>query len=327
MEIEKSNHIIRSFFGKSFSMNTRNLFGRWLRINEDLKAKEDVLLEMWNESPSVATSNTYKDWIELQRRMKDKPMKKTSVYQLWMRYAVVFLLMILSGTITYLFTTHYKLDRMAEMKEFFVPYGEPRTLVLPDGSKVWVNAGSLLLYPKDFNSTTRSVYLTGEARFEVEKNPDKPFIVKTTHLDVEALGTVFTVEAYPDIYTTSATLEEGSIRVDVKTGNLKSMILKPNEQLVYSYTEQTINIHTVDKALFGMKKDGYLIFEEASFRELMVSLQRRYNVVIHYDSKKYEGSLYNVKFSPNESIEGTLSVLKQLIGFEYKIDKNVIFIN
>ena len=103
------------------------------------------------------------------------------------------------------------------MAELFVPYGESRQVILPDGSQVWVDAGSLLVYPKDFTDTeTRTVYLTGEASFTVRKNTEKPFIVKTTYLDVQALGTVFTVASYPADSCTSTILGRGECQSGCK---------------------------------------------------------------------------------------------------------------
>ena len=139
------------------------------------------------------------------------------MYRGWIKYAAVIALMLLTGAATFFVTDRLQPVRHVEMAELFVPYGESRQVILPDGSQVWVDAGSLLVYPKDFTDTeTRTVYLTGEASFTVRKNTEKPFIVKTTYLDVQALGTVFTVASYPADSCTSTILEEGSVKVDGK---------------------------------------------------------------------------------------------------------------
>lgn len=214
------------------------------------------------------------------------------------------------------------------MAELFVPYGESRQVILPDGSQVWVDAGSLLVYPKDFTDTeTRTVYLTGEASFTVRKNTEKPFIVKTTYLDVQALGTVFTVASYPADSCTSTILEEGSVKVDVKAGEHLPAILKPNERLVYSHAAHTVTVRPVDALLYKMERSGYLIYENVSFSHLMASLERKFNVTIHYNSQKYADEHYNVKFAPHETLEDVLAVLQQLIGIRFKIKGNVVFIN
>lgn len=214
------------------------------------------------------------------------------------------------------------------MAEFYVPYGDQQQLILPDGSVVWVNAGSILIYPSEFTAETRTVYLSGEACFEVTKNPDQPFIVSTQHLDVQVLGTVFSVDAYPGATETKATLEEGSVQVDMKSADLPSSVLKPNEQLVYSHLTHTVSINMVDAGQVSAWKDGYLIFRNAGFEEVVTALERKYNVTINYSAEKYKGRTYYVKFNPDESIEDALVILKHLISdFRYQITGKTISIN
>lgn len=229
---------------------------------------------------------------------------------------------------TYWATDRFKPVRHVEMAEIFVPYGESKQVILPDGSSVWVDAGSLLVYPKDFKNTdTRTVYLTGEASFSVHKNPEQPFIVKTTFVDMQALGTVFTVEAYPNDTCSTTTLEEGSVLVTVKKGNIQPTVLRPDQQLIYSHVAHTIRVKSVDISLYQKERSGYLIFENASFNHLMASLERKFNITIHYNSQKYASEYYNVKFSPDEKLEDVLTILQQLVGIRYKVKGNVVFIN
>jgi ferric-dicitrate binding protein FerR (iron transport regulator) len=332
MEVHNdSKRIIGLYFGKHFSRYGRILFARWLRADDEKEEKTGVLQELWKQSPKeAATDMTYADWNALQKRLQDEPCESRTLFlsRRWMKYAAVAALLVLTAGTSFWLTDNLKPIQPANMSELFVPYGESRQLTLPDGSQVWVDAGSLLVYPKDFAKTdTRTVYLNGEASFKIQKNAKQPFIVKTTHLDVQALGTVFTVESYPDGLYTKATLEEGSIRVDVKGGFPSSSVLKPNDQLVYSRQDQTARIQTVDAALYGMERNGYLIFENTSFSQLIPALERKFNIVIHYDAQKYARHYYNVKFAPGESLADVLNILQQLVGLNYKIKGNVVFIN
>lgn len=322
--------IIQLYFGKHFSRPGRVLFGRWLRAEDGASEKADLLQTFWEHTQGESTAETREDWEALQRRLPVEPVRRNTVplYRGWIRYAAVIALMLLTGVATFFATDRLKPARHVEMAELFVPYGESRQVVLPDGSQVWVDAGSLLVYPKDFTDTdTRTVYLTGEASFTVRKNKEKPFIVKTTYLDVQALGTVFTVASYPADSCTSTILEEGSVKVEVKAGEHRSTVLKPTERLVYSHTAQTVTVQPVDVLLYKMERSGYLIYENVSFSRLMASLERKFNVTIHYNSQKYADEYYNVKFAPHETLEDVLTVLQQLIGIRYKIKENVVFIN
>ena len=86
-------------------------------------------------------------------------------------------------------------------------------------------------------------------------------------------------------------------------------------------------VHSIDASLYNMERNGYLIFENISFSRLMASLERKFNVTIHYNSQKFAGEYYNVKFSPDEKLEDVLNILQQLIGIHYKIKGKVVFIN
>lgn len=330
MKEKNIQHILYTYFGKHFSGAGKSLFGRWLRAGDDAGRKEELLLDLWQQSPAEITDDTYSDWNKMQRRLYTIPSvgKPLPLYRRLMKYSAVVALMLLAASATYLITRQASSSKHIEMAEFFVPYGESRMVTLPDSSKVWVDAGSMLVYPKNFSDvSTRSVYLTGKASFTVKKDPQKPFIVKTTYLDVEALGTVFTVKSYPSDVCTETTLEEGSVRVDIKENSIQPSVLKPNQQLLYSHQDGTLQILTVDAGLYGMERDGYLIFDNVSFAQLVEALERKFNVVMQYNAQKYGNQFYNVKFAPDETLEDALGVLQELTGLSYKIKKNVVIIN
>lgn len=329
-EHNNTKQLMQLYFGKHFSRYGRILFGRWLKADDAKREKEEMLQDLWEQSPSEITASTHSEWKTLQRRLSVIPVRQRSLpfYHQWLKYAAVIVLMIMTAGITYWTTSHFKSARDVRMAQIFVPYGESKEVLLPDGSKVWVDAGSLLVYPADFTGIdTRTVYLTGEASFSVRKNPEQPFIVKTTYLDVQALGTVFTVEAYPSDSCSMATLEEGSVLVSVNDGNIEPALLKPDQQLVYSHSRHTLQIRQVDASLYNMERNGYLIFENTSFNRLIASLERKFNVTIHYNSQKFANEYYNVKFSPDETLENVLDILQQLVGIHYKIKGNTVFIN
>ena len=330
-ENNKTKQLMQLYFGKHFSRYGRILFGRWLKADDGKIQKKEMLQELWEESRSEVTASTYNDWAALQKHLIVTPITRKRLLPLsrqLLKYAAIIVLMLMTAGTTYWASNHFKPVRHVEMAQIFVPYGERKEVRLPDGSKVWVDAGSLLVYPKDFTDMdTRTVYLTGEASFSVHKNQEQPFIVKTTYLNVQALGTVFTVEAYPNDSCSTATLEEGSVLVSVKEEGIQSTILKPDQQLIYSHTAHTVMVQSVDASLYQMERSGYLIFENTSFNRLVASLERKFNVTIHYNSQKYASEYYNVKFSPDETLDDVLNILQQLVGIRYKIKGNVVFIN
>lgn len=312
------------YVGKHFSEQSRALFGNWLRAETDQQEKEKLLQQLWLKSEGPVTNETRNDWVRLKNQM-DKSADRHYLH--WLKYAAVVVLFIASVGGAYWAAVQTTLHQPIEMTELFVPYGETREITLPDSSKVWINAGSTVVYPKNFEKmNSRSVYLIGEASFFVTKDKDKPFIVKTSTMDVQALGTVFTVEAYPDEEETSATLEEGRVRVSLKDKRKDSYILSPREQLVYSHKDGLVTRNRVDTEAFEKIRKGYLIFEDVTFRDIISTIEKKYGVIIHYNSTRYGYDLYNIKFSPDESIENVMNILHQLIEIKYTIQGKHIII-
>lgn len=328
MEVYQSiRKIFRLYIGKHFSKAGRAVFGKWLRAEQYHEEKEAVLQQYWKETQAEVTSATWHDWNRLCDGMGLTLGRKRPARLEWLKYVAVVALLILTAGGTYWFTNANMLHQSAEMAEVFVPYGGTRVIVLPDSSRVWVNAGSTLLYPSDFKKmNSRTVYLTGEASFRVQKNKEKPFIVKTSGVNVQALGTVFTVKSYAGERYTTATLEEGCVKVSLKENSGRSYILKPSEQLVYSHDDYSVRMNQVDLSAYRMLRKGYLIFENVSFQEMISTLEKKYGVTFQYNATQYGNELYNVKFAPTESIEDVMEILRQLIGIQYIIRENHIIL-
>lgn len=329
MEARRSEKIIRLFFGKHFSKDVQFRFRFWFCSAIEKDEKVEVLNDIWQTCPSTATDQTWKDLEQMHNRMRIHARRKPWYRQVPLRYAAMLALVLGTAFSMRVISFQEAKIESPEMTELYVSYGECKQVVLADSSVIWVNAGSLLIYPKEFTaSATRKIYLSGEACFQVAKNPDKPFIVSTNHLDVQALGTRFSVRAYPSSVITSSTLEEGSVKVDVKSSNPFSSILVPGEQLAYDRHSGKISINRVDAEQMSAWKEGYLIFENASFAQLAAALERKYNVTINYNAKKYEDGSYCVKFAPDESIEDALKILSHLIDkFNYIVSGRTISIN
>lgn len=171
------------------------------------------------------------------------------------------------------------------------PKGGQYQVILPDGTKVWLNAASSLKYPEVFTGNERRVELTGEAYFEVAKNKAKPFHVKNHSQDVEVLGTHFNINSYMDDHTIKTTLLEGSIRVS----NGKSVrILKPGEQSIAEAAGKGMirlasGVDTDDETAW---KNGLFQFNNANLKSILSQLERWYDINIDYSTipdKKYNG--------------------------------------
>jgi len=324
MNAQETLDYIRSFFSQSQTKDIKNKFGQWLTSDRLIDEKNKAMQEIWTEESTDANAQTFEDLKEIHLLIEESSRKRFKMTQL-IRVAAAITLLITGSLTSYFFMNSTQRFGEVKMLQCFVPYGERKSIQLPDGSVAWLNAGSLLVYPEKFRGNIRSLYLSGEAEFTVVKNKKKPFIVKTNHIEVEALGTVFTVTSFPGDSITKAMLEEGSIRVEINKKEPENRILVPNDLLVFSHNSEKITISSIDAKQKAKWKQGYLIFQSATLQEIFNDIERRHNVSIYYDKQKLGTGMYNVKFMPNETVGENFAVLHELIN--YKIKGNIIYIN
>lgn len=161
------------------------------------------------------------------------------------------------------------------------PLGGQYSLILPDGSKVWLNAGSSITYPTAFISQERKVSVTGEAFFEVAKNATMPFRVTANNTTVDVLGTHFNINAYTDEASVNTTLVEGAVRVSAHN---RQLVLKPGQQARVGHTDVQV-ADQVDLSAITAWKEGYFSFTNADLPTVMRELARWYNLEVSYEGK------------------------------------------
>ena len=173
-----------------------------------------------------------------------------------------------------------KIDRSTENK-LIVPYGKRTQLNLSDGTKVWLNSGSVLVFPTQFSEKTRSIeLLSGEIYLEVAHDSHKSFIVNTHDFKVKVYGTKFNISAYDDS-PKSVVLVEGSIGLQSTKGANETK-LSPNEQAIVTGIG-TFNKHRVDVTTYISWKNGYLSFDETPMTEVLKQIGRYYNLSFNFD--------------------------------------------
>lgn len=319
--------IIKKYSESIFSDSVRQKFGWWILQPNDKNEKEEALLDLWDSIKVQADESTLQHLEEIHVKINPSALyaKRRIYFTKFMRIAAIIILPLLCSLITYYLTDRNNLSTV-DFVECFASNGEHKNVILPDGSRVEINSGSLLIYPSKFTGDSRTIFLKGEANFSVTKNKEKPFIVKTQYMSVQALGTTFNVQAYADLPHTIATLEEGKIKVGIRSKD-ESYLLEPNEQIVYENLTGKSYKQSVDAKKVTMWKDGYLVFQSASFIEIVHGIERKYNVTINFDTQKYKNRNISVRFNPEETLQETFDILKFIVnGLDYDIKGNNVYI-
>jgi hypothetical protein len=212
-----------------------------------------------------------------------------------------------------------------KLNQLIVPYGKTSSVILSDGTKIWVNSGSRLIYPSVFAENKREIFVEGEIYLEVTKNEKHPFVVKTGDLEINVLGTSFNVSAYKGEKKQSIVLVTGS--VSVKNNTKKEAVqIEPNEIYDYETDSREFHIEKIDIYDYICWKYGFFHFRSKELITVLEHLRKYYNVNIEYDRREIANVLVSGKLDLKENITDVLNLvaLTANIQFEKRDDKIVI---
>ena len=207
-----------------------------------------------------------------------------------------------------------------------VPSGQRANLTLPDGTKVWMNARTEIQYPGVFSKSKREIRLNGEAYFEVSHNAQQPFIVHTNKCSIEVLGTKFNVEDYADSKDFSTALMEGSVKVSDNKQDKNSLILSP-DQLVVFKNGKLIAKDITDYDYYRWR-DGLVCFKDVGFEQLMHRFVKCYGVKIVIENDRWLEYGFTGKFRVSDGIDNALKILQKEAPYTFRknTDDSVIYI-
>jgi ferric-dicitrate binding protein FerR (iron transport regulator) len=329
--MSKTRRILQNYFNHTYSKIVGNNFLNWFVNHRNIDERDLVLRELWDNLEVAPRQSTAQSFGEVERRisMYNRSFRPAPFLRKIGRIAAIFLLPLVSAGMVYFYTQHTNAAAAgSELTECFVPNGKIRMVTLPDSSQVLLNAGTVLIYPSSFGAQARTVYLNGEACFTVSRNETKPFIVKTTDMDIEVLGTVFDISSYADSEHAMATLKSGRVSVHLKNETATSVILEPREQISYNRTSGEVKVtRQVNVENVFAWKDGHLVIQSMPMNEIAKTIERRYGVTIYLNANKYEKERITAKFIHGETVGEFLSVLQHLVpGLQYKTEENKIYI-
>lgn len=268
-----------------------------------------------------------REWERLFSSIEKKTISKMKTRRLflqYMKYAAAVVLGIGVSLSTLYLTNQENLSTVGNYK-LVTSKGEKSYLQLPDGTRVWLNSCTITEYAENYGHSNRSIYLDGEAYFEVAKNKDLPFVVKANGIDVKAIGTAFNVSAYMEDSQLTTTLFNGKVAVQ-PTLTKQEVLLEPNQVAVYDKSRNKIEVVPYDKKLFAQWRGGFLSFKMMYLQDITKLLERNYNVVFRYENQGIKKLRFSGSFRNNEDLSEILNVIKTNTGIRYQILKDTIVI-
>lgn len=324
MENEYTELIIGYLQG-NLSEEKINLFYDWINESDSNKELFFEIKAMYDAGISLGKPlDVAESW---QRLLNKKEKTRSLRFNLWYKiasYAAVALIAVAVSSIFFL--SYNKTDGGLYSKYIGGDGLEADVVELPDGTHVSLGSKTTFHYDKDFGKDKRIVYLEGEAYFDVAKQKDKPFIVKTAEQDIEALGTKFNVMAYPLDSLVITTLLEGSVRLT--TENIaKQTILDPNHQFIYNRNSRSAYLQKVDAQQFISWTAGYYYFSEQSLLAILDRLSHVYGVQFAVNSETLNKRTFTGTFYRGQSIKDIMEIINLSIPIKYKIDDRHVTIS
>lgn len=325
----------------------------WMKESPENEAYFAELYETWHNTlitgHQINTDKAYTEFLSRTGQAAGPAGRAAAgITQLWRRIAAAAAIVLCLSAGFYYFTRPP--GNESELTVVNVTKGSRKKLVLPDGSKVWINAGSTLKYEKDFGETSRTVYLNGEAYFDIAPGHKKiPFLVKTRDFVIRDIGTIFNIKAYSGMPVFEATVLEGEVSVEGKfnqKAKSAKVFLKRRQVLKIDIGQQSGNVAaTAQSKLIEADvpvriqqlnpeaedqyigwKDGLLAFHESTFEQIAQDIERRYNVRIIFENKDLKDFKYSGSFRSVNDVTTVLEIIKKTTPINYSIigDKIII---
>jgi hypothetical protein len=199
------------------------------------------------------------------------------------------------------------------LNRLYVPFGKSAQLTLSDGSRLWVNTGTEVIYPEKFNDDVREIYVNGEIYAKVQHIDNKPFVIKTNGMEIKVLGTEFNFSAYEKDNVRQVVLVNGSVSVLCDENEL---IMTPSQ--AFTATDKGVSLKNVDTSLYTSWKDGIYIFNEAPIEDVLFKLARYYNVTVLLPQQLSETAFCG-KLELKDNFDTIMHSLAEVARFNYTV--------
>lgn len=301
---------LEDYFHGHGKTSQKDQFENWVIENGDASEINKLLSEIWDNTSS---ENDSREWKKAFNDFKCKviPQEKTPMIQFlnWSkRIAAILFIPLLISMIYFAYPSKDNISWV----ETYVPYGQTKTIQLPDGTKAWLNSGTRIFYPEKFSQKTRNIYVSGEAFLDVHKDSKHPFHVSISGVDIQVLGTRFNIKSYDEDNKVDVSLLEGSVKMTYDAGNNQGknqIIMKPGNYISYRKSTGEVVRDSFACEDYASWKDGQLYFRDETLKEIANQLERLYNVKIIINDKNISQEKYYVALVNNESLDEIIKAL------------------
>lgn len=310
----------------------------FIRNNPDYKAKYEAMFSYWQQNVqrntidvNAALQKTLDTLDEELPKRKPAGNKRQFFTFPWFKVAAVFLVIAIAGI--FLYQTPALMNADVALLEKRNEKGTRSEILLSDGSTIWLNADSELQYPELFGSDIRKIYLSGEAYFDIAKDPDRPFVIQLDDNQIQVLGTSFNVKAYKEDDMVETTVVSGEVTF-IRTGSLASkdkkdtLLLTPNFKGMYSKHTGSITKTEADTRLDTAWKDGKLIFKSTAFSVVGKALERTFGKKVVFANELIKHCrLTGTFFFQENSLEEIMILITKADDYAYEITDEQLIIS
>lgn len=319
------DELITTFLSKGLGSEELGELETWIKASPENQHYFQKMREAWFSSIGASEEKRYNKEEAFNRFLsktqkspeeKKKP-KRQYLYRLLYGAAAVALLCIISFASYHTGSEQVK-KQFADMA-IEAPLGSNTKLYLPDGSLVWLNAGSKITYSQGFGVNDRKLKFQGEAYFEIEKNKELPFDIQTQDLGIVVLGTKFNFRNYPEDDEAVVDLIEGRVSLENHVKDMDLKYLSPAEKMILNKKTGDINISPAEAENAKVWTNGILMFDEDLLPDIVRELERSYNIKIHIANETLKDTRFYGSFNQRtQSIYDVLDILSSTRRMKYE---------
>ncbi|MDR1666863.1 MAG: FecR domain-containing protein [Bacteroidales bacterium] len=329
MDNHTIDHLLHEYFEGRSGLEEQRRILLWLNRSEEHRRYYRECAEIWalQHLPEISDDKGAVLLDTLNRLIARGEKPRRSLWTVVGRIAAIF---VLGAAVGYA-TVWYGREAASGSHdglytETTVPKGSRSKIRMPDGTTVWLNAGSRLTCGTNFGKHNRTVLLDGEALFEVAPDSLHPFRIKTKEIDAVVLGTVLTVKAYDDDPMVEITLLKGKTSIE-QPAEGKTVALAPNQQAVYDKASRQVSLQPVDAAKYSGWVTGKIYFADEPFEILAKQLERSYDIPIGIRSEKLKKERFFGSFDRSKGIMHILKMIDIDHSFQWSLKNDTLIIS